>query len=80
VLANFPKQLQMDRLDQIAALPLGSRITLDPWSDRIELLKTKPVHPLSASEKMPFEVSPFFPYLKRLDGHGHDKTKAETQP
>ena len=80
VLANFPKQLQMDRLDQIAALPLGSRITLDPWSDRIELLKTKPVHPLSASEKMPFEVSPFFPYLKRLDGHGHDKTKAGTQP
>jgi hypothetical protein len=80
VLANFPKQLQMDRLDQIAALPLGSRITLDPWSDRIELVKTKPVRPLSASEKMPFEVSPFFPYLKRLDGHAHDKAKAGTQP
>jgi hypothetical protein len=36
-LANFPNSLQMDRLDQIAALPLGSRIKVDPWSDRIEI-------------------------------------------
>ena len=79
-LANFPKHLQMDRLDQIPALPLGSRITVDPWSDRIEMLKSKPVRPVSASEKMPFEVSPFFPYLKRLDGHGHEKAQAGTQP
>ena len=50
-------------------MPLGSRIGLDPWSDRIEMLKSKPVRLESASEKMPFEVSPFFPYLKRLDGH-----------
>jgi Peptidase family M48 len=77
-LANFPKHLQMDRLDQISALPLGSRITVDPWSDRIEMLKSQPVRPRSASEKMPFEVSPFFPYLKRLDGH--EKAQAGTQP
>jgi hypothetical protein len=68
-LAHLPKLLQVDRLDQISALPLGSRIRVDPWSDRIEMLKVKPVHLLSAPEKMPFEVSPFFPYLKRLDGH-----------
>jgi peptidase M48-like protein len=79
-LANFPKHLQMDRLDQISAFPLGSRITVDPWSDRIEMLNSKPVRPLSAAEKMPFEVSPFFPYLKRLDGHGHEKAHAGTQP
>src|ERR1700730_7757559 len=77
-LANFPKHLQMDRVDQIPALPLGSRITVDPWSDRIEMLKSKPVRPVSASEKMPFEVSPFFPYLKRVDGH--EKPQAATQP
>ncbi|MGA9507698.1 MAG: M48 family metalloprotease [Candidatus Sulfotelmatobacter sp.] len=65
-LADTGKNLQMDRMDQIAALPLGSRIVLDPWSDRIEMLKSKPVRLESASEKMPFEVSPFFPYLKRL--------------
>jgi Peptidase family M48 len=67
-LANTGKNLRMDRVDQIAALPLGSRIVLDPWSDRIERLKSKPVRLESASEKMPFEVSPFFPHLKRQDG------------
>lgn len=77
-LANIPKQLQMHRLDQISALPLGSRIALDPWSDRIEMLKRPPVRPRSAAEKMPFEVSPFFPYLKRLDGH--EKAQGGTQP
>jgi hypothetical protein len=76
-LANSPKHLQMDRLDQISALPLGSRIKVDPWSDRIEMIKSKPVRLLTASEKMPFEVSPFFPYLKRLDGH--EKAQAGTQ-
>jgi hypothetical protein len=65
-LVNAPK-LQLDQPDQIAALPLGSRIKVDPWSDRIEILKSKPPILLSASENRPFEVSPFFPYLKRLD-------------
>jgi hypothetical protein len=66
-LAKAPKRLHMDQPDQIAALPLGSRIKVDPWSDRIEMLKNK-LPPLeSAAEKRPFEVSPFFPYLKRLD-------------
>ena len=68
-LAASPKHLQMDRLEQIPALPLGSRIAVDPWSDRIEMLKRKPERLESKSEKMPFEVSPFFPYLKRLDKH-----------
>ncbi|HEY3618066.1 MAG TPA: M48 family metalloprotease, partial [Candidatus Sulfotelmatobacter sp.] len=75
-LANLPKRLQMNRLDQTAALPLGSRIAVDPWSDRIAMIKRPPVRPLSASEKMPLEVSPFFPYLKRLDGH--EKVQAQT--
>lgn len=68
-LAHLPRHLQIDRLDQISALPLGSRIRVDPWSDRIEMLKVQPVRLQSASEKMPLEVSPFFPYLKRLDKH-----------
>jgi hypothetical protein len=67
-LANTGKNLQMDRVDQIAALPLGSRIVVDPWSDRIAMLKSKPIRLDSASEKIPFEVSPFFPHLKRLEG------------
>ncbi len=57
--------LQVNKLDQIAALPLGGRVKLDPWSDRVELLKSKPVALYSAREKMPFEVTPFMPFLTR---------------
>jgi hypothetical protein len=55
------------RLDQISALPIRSRIVVDPWSDRIEMLKSKPVRLLSPAENIPFEVTPFYPHLKRLD-------------
>ena len=60
-------QLEMQRIDQIAALPLGGRVKLDPWSNRLEMMKSKPVVLLSPQEKMPFEVTPFFPYLTRLN-------------
>jgi len=59
--------LETKRIDQIAALPLGGRVKLDPWSNRLEMMKTKPVVLLSPQEKMPFEVTPFFPYLTRLN-------------
>ena len=72
-------QLETRRTDQIAALPLGGRIKLDPWSSRIELLKTKPVTLTSANEKLPFEVTPFFPYLTRLSAAGPEKV-AVTAP
>jgi Peptidase family M48 len=65
--AKTLKQLQVDQIDQMAALPLGSRIALDPWSDKIDILKGQAARPASASEKRPFEVGPFYPYLKRLD-------------
>jgi hypothetical protein len=62
--------LSPDKLDQIAALPIGSRVKLDPWSDRVELVKAKPVALLSAREKMPFQVTPFEPYLTRYEKPG----------
>jgi hypothetical protein len=68
-LANLTKstpEVDISRIDQIAALPLGSRVKIDPWSDRIELLKMKPAPVRLASEKIPFEVTPVFPYLKRV--------------
>jgi hypothetical protein len=65
LLASAP-QLEPERTDQIAALPLGGRIKLDPWTDQVELAKAKPVALASAREKMPFEITPFFPYLTRL--------------
>jgi hypothetical protein len=51
--------------NQIIALPLGGRIKLDPWTDNLEMLKSKPVGQISEREKMPFEVTPFMPYLTR---------------
>jgi hypothetical protein len=49
----------------IAALPLGGRIKLDPWTDQLEMIKSKPVGAVAEREKMPFEVTPFVLYLTR---------------
>ena len=67
-------QLQPDKLDQIAALPIGARLKLDPWTDKVEMLKAKPVALLSAREKMPFEVTPFMPFLTRYEKPGSNIT------
>jgi len=65
-LASGAPELKPAQIDQIAALPLGSRIKVDPWSDRIEMRKPAAVSLNYASEKMPFEVTPLFPYLRRI--------------
>ncbi len=64
-LASLGPALQVDKVDQVAALPLGSRVKVNPWDDRCELLKAKPVALSSAREKMPFEVTPFLLFLTR---------------
>ena len=38
---------------------------MDPWSDKLEMLKAKPVGTVAEREKMPFEVTPFMLYLTR---------------
>jgi hypothetical protein len=57
--------LDNSKLDQIAALPLGGRVKINPWDDKAEMVKTAPVAITSARDKMPFEVTPFFPRLSR---------------
>ena len=64
-IAQSAPALDFKKLDQIAALPLGGRVKVDAWTNKAALLKSKPVSLLSAAEKMPFEVTPFFPYLTR---------------
>jgi Peptidase family M48 len=51
----------------IAALPIGGRVKLDVWNDRLELIKSKPIGTVAEREKMPFEVTPFMPYLTRYN-------------
>ena len=57
LVAKAPK-LEDNKLEQIAALPLGSRVKVEAWGNRIQLMKPKAVALLSAREKMPFEISP----------------------
>jgi hypothetical protein len=64
-LATVGPALDNTKLDQIAALPLGGRVKINPWDDRAEMVKTAPVAITSARDKMPFEVTPFYPRLAR---------------
>ena len=61
---NAPK-LDMDNLSQIAALPLGSRLKINPWDDKVFPLNVKSVPFLNARDKMPFEVTPIYFRLSR---------------
>ena len=65
VLMNSAPALDPNKLDQIAALPLGGRVKLNAWDDHAELIKTTPLAITSARDKMPLEVAPFFPRLTR---------------
>ncbi len=76
---NRSPQLDMEKIDQIAALPLGGRVKLNAWDDKVELIKSQPVALTSAREKMPFEVTPFLPRLTRLPA-ASATTTAEIKP
>jgi hypothetical protein len=73
-LATTGPALDNQKLDQIAALPLGSRIRVDPWTNRITLMPAKPVALLSPRDKLPFEITPFVIPLSRAE------TRVETDP
>jgi hypothetical protein len=79
LIASAPT-LEMNKLDQIAALPMGARIKVDPWSDRAQMSKAKPVALLSAREKMFFEVTPVYPYLTRVNEKQATEKVAATTP
>src|SRR5713101_6538462 len=68
---------QKNNAQMIAALPIGGRVKLDVWSDRLELIKSKPVGTVAEREKMPFEVTPFMPYLTRYTANA---SSAERKP
>jgi hypothetical protein len=60
-------ELRVRDTDQISALPLGSRIRIDPWSNQLYLLKAPAMVPLLAKEKLPFQITPFILHLTRED-------------
>src|SRR5436190_17980817 len=53
-----------DSLEQIAALQLGARLVLDPWSGKLALDRTPSVPLTSVREKVPFAVTPLMPVIR----------------
>ncbi|MGO8787879.1 MAG: M48 family metalloprotease [Terriglobia bacterium] len=51
-------------VQQIAALPLGSRIQVNPWDGTIAFTTRKAVPLVDATEKLPFGVTPVIPHLR----------------
>ena len=80
--ALMTKSPQFDpkKVDQIAALPLGGRVKVDPWTDQLELIKTKPAAISTVADKMPFEVTPFYPFLTRVGTGGQEKAAPAAAP
>lgn len=66
-LMSAAPELQLRNTTQVSALPLGSRVKMDPWSDQLQLLKSRNVRLLNAKEKMPFQIAPLMLHLTRED-------------
>ena len=64
-LMDTAPELQIRNKDQISALPLGSRVIVDPWSDQLRMLNKPTPALVSPKEKMPFQITPFMVYLTR---------------
>lgn len=64
-LMEIGPQLQVRDPHQIAALPLGSRVRMNPWNDQLYMMRTHNVALMSAKEKLPFEITPFMLHLTR---------------
>ena len=63
VIMSQAPELVEEKLDQVAALPIGARLVIDPWSSRIELSRAVTPTLKSVREKAPFAVTPLMPNL-----------------
>ena len=68
--ADAAPALEPDNPQQIVALPLGSRVKLDPWAGQLKFVKARPPRIYSPKDKLALEVTPFSPYLVRLKPAG----------
>lgn len=59
-LGKNQQKLNIKDLNQIAALPLGSRLRTDPWDDKVIPLNAPAPLILNPGDKMPFEVAPTY--------------------
>ncbi len=75
-LMGHAPQLDATKIDQIAALPLGSRVQVNAWDGTISFPNRKTVAIVDPSEKMQFRVSPLYPRLARYEDTNNAKVAA----
>ena len=59
-LAEKSLRLEPGNPHQLAALPLGSNLVVDPWTGEVRLNDAPRVVPQTTDEKRPFEVVPVY--------------------
>jgi hypothetical protein len=64
-LLQMSPPLAPSSLQQLGALPMGSRIKINSWNDSVTLMETHQMGTLSPREKIPFEVTPINLHLTR---------------
>jgi hypothetical protein len=70
-------ELQPLDLKQIAALPLGTRIDVDPWTNLVVMTKAEGAIAVTPRDKMPFQIAPFYPFITRVgQGKGREPAKS----
>jgi hypothetical protein len=63
-LAGKGPRLESGNPHQLAALPLGSNLVVDPWSGEVRLSDAPRVMPQTVDDKRPFEVVPVYLRLR----------------
>jgi hypothetical protein len=75
---NQGPKLNPEDTTQIAALPLGSHLKIDPWDSRVYALNLKAEPILNPGDKMPMELTPIFFRLQRYQAASAAPTPANT--
>ncbi len=79
VVSKSPK-LDMKDLKQEAAMPLGSFLRFDPWTDQVIQLHTAFEPILNARDKMPFEITPVYLKLSYYNPNAQQQPSAAAAP
>jgi len=77
-LAEKSPRLEPGNPHQLAALPLGSNLVVDPWSGEVRLNDAPRAMPQSAADKRPFEVVPVYFRLRAVPEIAVGTGNAET--
>jgi hypothetical protein len=77
-LMNAAPALDHNKLEQVSGMPLGARVKVNAWDDRVEMLKTPHAGITSGRDKMAIEVTPFFPHMTRYGAVANSTATAST--